>query len=805
MFEINTGGERSPSLERTESISRANFDFNGIFEDFEKGKETLNISANSRTVLERRYLQKAKDGSLVETPEELFRRVARNIASAEPLVKGGRDPLVVEEEFYSLLTSFEFMPNSPTLMNAERELQQLSACFVLPVEDSIDSIFKAVRDTALIHKSGGGTGFTFSRIRPRNAIVSTSHGYASGPISFLKVFNEATEAINQGGFRRGANMGILRVDHPDILDFIQLKAEDRRISNFNISVGITEEFMKALAGEREYELVNPHDGKVAGKLRAGEVFDLIVNLAWKNGEPGIVFLDKINAVNPTPQLGEIESTNPCGEQPLLPYEACNLGSIHLGKMVSGGKINYEKLKRVVRSSVHFLDNVIEVNRYPMPEIDQMCRANRKIGLGVMGFADMLIQMGIPYNSEAAVDTARNVMRFIQEESHAASADLADQRGEFPNFKGSIFDSPAGNGARGGRKMRNATVTTIAPTGTISIISDASSGVEPIFALCYIRNVMDNTHLVEVNPLFKQIAERYEFYSDELMDTVARQGSVHGIDDVPEQIQRVFVTAHDVDPEWHIRIQAAFQEFTDNAVSKTVNFGSDATVEDIRSVYLKAYELNCKGVTVYRDGSRDNQVLNIGEVNDGKSGGGDTGTDALRAAAGFSLSQPRPAVIHGHTVRMKTGCGNLYVTINEDADGQPFELFNHIGKAGGCAASQSEAIGRLISLTLRSGLSVEPIVQQLKGISCHSHVWGDEGKVLSCADAIGKALERYLKISGKGKEGSRSDAGSPDLYDSRGGIRTTGVVVRGACADCGGILEHEEGCVVCRTCGYSECG
>lgn len=806
MFEVSSGEEAG--LKETATI-----DMNGVFEDLITGNELLNISDNSRTVLERRYLRKGADGKPVESVDALFNRVARNIASAENIVRNGGDPRKVEEEFLQLMGSLDFMPNSPTLMNAGRELQQLSACFVLPVEDSIESIFDAVKNTALIHKSGGGTGFSFSRIRPKNDIVSTSHGYASGPISFLKVFNEATEAINQGGFRRGANMGVLRVDHPDILDFIQMKSEDKAISNFNISVGLTRKFMEALAADEEYDLVNPHLGEVDHRLLAREVFELIVNLAWKNGEPGIIFLDKINEANPTPGVAQIESTNPCGEQPLLPYEACNLGSINLGRMVAGGKINFDKLKRVTHAAVHFLDNVIEVNRYPMREIEEMCKANRKIGLGVMGFADMLIQMGIPYNSEAAVATAGKVMSFIQQESHAASHKLALLRGEFPNFKKSIF-----NTGPDAKKMRNATITTIAPTGTISIICNASGGIEPLFAVCFNRNVMDNTRLTEVHPLFEQVAKRYEFHSNELMGEIADRGNVTGLDQVPEQIQRVFVTAHDVEPEWHVRIQAAFQEFTDNAVSKTVNLPSNATVDDVQRIYFMAYDLNCKGVTVYRNGSRDNQVLNVGEK---RTEEGSEGDDAMVEDKHFGFSRPRPAVIEGHTVRMKTGCGNLYVTINEDEQGNPFELFNHIGKAGGCAASQSEAIGRLISYAFRSGSRVEPIVEQLKGISCHSHVWGEEGKILSCADAIGKALERYLKIADHldalppGMErGEVPAGGSIQAGDNgteaveegwNGVIKSKGLSIRGACPDCGGILEHREGCVTCFTCGFSECG
>ena len=837
MFEINVKSAKGAGDEKIE------LDLDRLIEE-EEHEDTFRLAENSLRVLERRYLMKNDEGKVIETPEQLFRRVAGNVASAESLVRGGENVKEVEDRFFRMISRCEFMPNSPTLMNAGRKLQQLSACFVLPIEDSIDSIFETIKNTALIHKSGGGTGFSFSRIRPHNDLVSTSHGKASGPLSFLKVFNEATEAINQGGFRRGANMGVLRVDHPDILEFIRMKAEDKTISNFNISVGLTREFMDALSRDEEYDIINPHNGKRQAALRAKEVFDLVVDFAWKNGEPGVIFLDRINDGNPTPLMGEIESTNPCGEQPLLPYEACNLGSINLGKMVKGGELDQKRLRRVVRTAVHFLDNVIEVNNYPLPEIDAICKANRKVGLGVMGFADMLIQMGIPYNSEAAVEAARTVMGFIQREAHGMSAELAEKRGEFPNFAGSIYDrNENGDGGdngdgnkddrplmRGNRMsghlMRNATVTTIAPTGTISIICNASSGIEPLFAVSFIRNVMDNTHLVEVNPLFEAIAKRYEFYTDELMEEIAEQGTIQGNSRVPEPIQRIFVTSHDIDPDWHVRIQAAFQEFTDNAVSKTVNFTHDATKDDIRKTYEMAYDLGCKGVTVYRDGSRQDQVLNIKEVNSGSS---ETEAPDAKASAGFGHHEPRPSVIDGMTVRMKTGCGNLYVTVNEDQNGRPFELFNNIGKAGGCAASQSEAIGRLISFALRSGAEVEPIIQQLKGISCHSHVWGDQGKILSCADAIGKALERYvvMREEREALKEARNRGESPIKNamgrsgESTGSIpvnrlppdermrkhvavKSKGITLRGACPSCGGFVSHEEGCVTCHSCGYSEC-
>jgi ribonucleoside-diphosphate reductase, adenosylcobalamin-dependent len=734
----------------------------------------MKLSENALTVLKKRYFTRDGEGKTTEDAEGLFRRVAGAIAAEDK--KYGGDVKALAETFYDLMTELDFLPNSPTLMNAGKPLGQLSACFVLPVADSMEEIFDAVKNAALIHKSGGGTGFSFSRLRASGSAVKSTGGTASGPVSFMKVFNAATEAVKQGGTRRGANMGILRVDHPDIFQFIDCKKNNADINNFNISVGITEKFMEAVKKDEEYDLIDPHTKKPAGRLKAKEVYDKIVDAAWASGEPGIVFLDRLNKFNVTPSLGEIESTNPCGEQPLLPYESCNLGSINLSNMVSDGKLDFEKLKKTVRLAVHFLDNVIDANKYPLEIIDETTKKTRKIGLGVMGFADMLLKLGIAYDSDEGRETAERVMSFIEAEGRDASADLAKSRGAFPLFKESTL--------AGGRTQRNATVTTIAPTGTLSMIAACSSGIEPIFAYSYIKNVMDGAELVEANAILKDELEKRGLLSDALMRKIAAEGTLAHIKEIPADIKEIFVSAHDISPEAHIGIQAAFQKYTDNAVSKTVNFKKEATREDVDSVYRLAYESGCKGVTIYRDGSRSSQVLNIGKVNrEPKAEKEGDAVDKFRP-------RPRPDIVSGFTEKVRVGCGNLYITVNFDEKGI-VEVFTNTGKGGGCP-SQSEATSRLVSVSLRSGVDTATIIEQLKGIRCVSTIRQHDLKCKSCPDAIAGVIEKVLKMQNNfGVKIPEKKA------EETGG--------NGKCPECGAKLKHEGGCYVCSACGYSKCG
>lgn len=752
------------------------------------------VTPNSLMVLEKRYLRKDATGNVSEKPEDLFWRVAENIAQADKNYDSNADVEMMAQEFYVAMATMDFLPNSPTLMNAGRPLQQLSACFVLPIEDSMDSIFETLKNTALIHKSGGGTGFSFSRLRPSKDMVNSTNGVSSGPVSFMQVFNAATEAIKQGGTRRGANMGMLRVDHPDIMDFISCKTKNDSLNNFNISIAVTKEFMEALEDNTEYALYNPRSKEEVGRLKASEVMEKVVENAWKNGEPGIVFIDRMNEANPTPAVGMIESTNPCGEQPLLPYESCNLGSINLGHFVTNASVDWDRLEKITRTAVHFLDNVIDMNNYPIKKIDEMTRSNRKIGLGVMGWADMLVQLNIPYNSHEALKLGEKVMGHIHDKAAAASEDLALKRGAFPNFKKSVY---AGQNPR-----RNATLTTIAPTGTIGIISGASGGIEPNFAIAYKRkNVLDNAEMNEVNPYFEKTAKEMGFYSQELIDKIADKGCIKEFKEIPEKVKKVYITAHDISPEDHIRMQAAFQKYTDNAVSKTVNFPFTATKEDVEKAYALSYKLGCKGVTVYRDGSRDEQVLNLGNKK-----------AAVKEEYKERRPRQRPKVTRGSTFLMRTGCGKMYVTVNEDEQGA-CEVFTQLGKSGGCTSSQSEAVSRMISLALRSGISQEEVIYQLKGIRCPSPTLAEGGAILSCADAIAKALENYVRdrsVPGlfitngvhNVANGPAPEAIKPAVPLSINKQNLVGSCPQ--CPECGEMLEFGEGCVVCRGCGYSKC-
>ncbi len=730
----------------------------------------IQISKNGLKVLGRRYLKKDEHGKPTETPEQMFRRVAHFIAEAGEKYRGVDSAKQMEENYYKIMTELKFLPNSPTLMNAGNKLGQLAACFVLPVEDSMEGIFDSLKHAALIHKSGGGTGFSFSRIRPKNSRVGTTGGVASGPVSFMRIFNTATEQVKQGGTRRGANMAILRVDHPDAMEFINSKKNDDELANFNISVALTREFMEALKNNASYPLIDPMSKKETGRLKASKVYDEIVNRAWENGDPGVIFLDNINRDNPTPGLGEIESTNPCGEQPLLPYEACNLGSVNLAKFVihdeDGSGIDWKELANTVRTALRFLDDAIDMSKYPLDKITDMARGNRKVGLGVMGFADMLYQLEIPYNSNKALSIGEQVMAFLQKESRKASLELAEERGVFKNFEKSIYKD------RAGCKYRNASTTTIAPTGTLSIIANCSSGIEPAFGLSFVKNVMDNDKLLEVNPWFEMVAKERGFYSKDLMDRVAREGSLKDIDEIPDDIKKIFVTAHDISPEWHVKMQAAFQKHTDSAVSKTVNLPEEARPSDVLKIYNLAYELGCKGVTIYRDGSKDKQVLSFNKDN--------VNNKRQKAIKG------RPETLDGFTTKTKTGLGNLYITVTE-YDGRPFEVFATIGKSGQSTTAKTEAIGRLVSLAFRSGLNVAEIVEQLKGIGGEHPVFQKDGLVLSIPDAIARVLEnRYFKAE---KKQSKKRGGS--LKGEK-------------CPECGETIAFEEGCMTCHYCGFTRC-
>lgn len=816
------------------------------------------LSDNARIVLAKRYLKKDEAGEPVETPETMFWRVARVIAEADRAY--GASEAAVEElarQFYGMMTTGTFEPNSPTLMNAGRPLGQLSACFVLPVEDALSNgesgIYDTLKAMALVHQSGGGTGFSFSRLRPTGDTVRSTMGVASGPVSFMRLYDASTEVVKQGGTRRGANMGILRVDHPDIREFITCKDDTSQITNFNISVAITDAFMEAVASGSKYDLVNPRTGQVTGQEDAREIFDMIVRGAWRTGEPGTFFIDRANEYNPVPHLGSYEATNPCGEQPLLPWDVCNLGSVNVGAFVREGseggavedRIDWEALRRVVHLSTHFLDNVIDANRYPLPQITDLASRIRRIGLGVMGWADLLVRVGVPYSSPEGVELGRKVMAFVDEESKVASERLAAIRGTFPEWSRSIWGPdatcarrPDGTRIRPERRLRNCNLTTVAPTGTISIFAGCSSGIEPLFAVAFMRN-QAGVRMPDVNPDFVARAKAGGWYSRELMERIATEGHIH-FPEVPEEVQRVFVTAHDITPEWHVRMQAAFQESVDSAISKTTNFPFEATEQDVREIYELAFRLGCKGVTVYRDGSRPMQVLSTGKTGRTEEAPGVDveELEALRAeladareanhrlhgeleglrrrlqeadqtAAAARAKRQRPQTLRGWTVKMNSPLGDLYVTINEDEGGRPFEVFCTLGKAGGAAMADAEALGRLASLALRSGIPITAVKDQLRGISCDRAVGVGPNKVLSAPDAIGQAIERYLEE----KAGIQEEL--PILLPTRASAEVRvgsaasakGVAAfLGTCPECGSSqIAYEEGCIKCHVCGYSECG
>ncbi len=772
----------------------------------ERGRAApVSLSDNARVVLERRYLAKDDRGRAIETPEQLFQRVAHNVAQAELIYAPERADEVArwETRFLQLMTSLEFLPNSPTLMNAGRELQQLSACFVLPVPDSIEGIFQAIKDTARIHQSGGGTGFAFSRLRPKGDRVRSTMGVASGPVSFLKVFDAATEAIKQGGTRRGANMGILAVNHPDIEEFITLKSDMRTLVNFNISVAVTEEFMAAAEEDEEYDLISPLTGNAVGRRRARHIFDLLVANAWKNGDPGIVFIDRINRDNPTPNVGRIEATNPCGEQPLLPYESCNLGSLNLARFVAAGRdkprLDWERLARVIPDCIRFLDDVIDMNRYPVEEIDRATKLTRKIGLGVMGWHDTLLELGVPYDSEEALALGEELMRFIQEKANEASLELGRQRGPFPAFAGSRYDPDY--------PYRNSTRTTVAPTGTLSIIADCSSGIEPVFSLAFTRrHYLDAndagklTALREVNKHFLQAAEDGGFYSEDLMDHLANGESLSEREDVPEHVKRLFVTAQEIAPEWHVRMQAAFQRHTDNAVSKTINFPHEASEADVARAFWLAYREGCKGITVYREGSRDYSVLSHATVN--VKGPEQETAEALAEIEGAiaRIERPRPfrEVLPDErrsiTHKFRVGDQEGYITVGLYDDGRPGEIFVKINKEGSTVSGLTDAVAKLASIALQYGVPLDELAPKMR--NTRFEPYGPTGNPeVPWATSIVDYIFRWLELKFSQDPGAgRKDQGNHNTGDSGVG-----------CPECGALLAYEEGCLVCRSCGYNRCG
>lgn len=825
----------STEIVKPEDVILAKSNFSDLFgkknimlRDLKDELEEPQFSPNALEILQKRYLRK-EEGEDNETAKDLLIRVASTIADTEKIYGANSEKILeTSKRFYEIMARLEFFPNSPTLRGAGRKIHQLAACFVIPIEDSIDGIFDALKTTALVHKGGGGTGFSFGRLRPSGDKVGSTGGVAGGPLSFMRIFDTMAHEVMQGGVRVGANMGILPVTHPDIEKWITAKADSISFQNFNLSVAANDEFMEKIEENSEFDLINPRTKKSTGQLKAGDVFDKIIQNAWKNGDPGIIFIDKMNKDNPTPEIGEIESTNPCGEQPLLPYESCNLGSINLARMIKNDEVNWPRLKRVIHIAVRFMDNVIDANRYFVSEIEKMTKGNRKIGLGVMGFADMLAELGIAYNSEAGIKLAGKVMKFISDEAVLESQSLAKLRGPFPNIDKSIFKKKT--------PQRNATITTIAPTGTLSLLGGCAGGIEPFFAIVIKKKSIwkqDGTaELTQIypNPIFEKVAKEEGFYSSELMEKIASEASISEIDEIPEKFRKVFVTAHDIKPEWHIKMQAAFQKYTDNAVSKTINFPNSATAEDIKQAYLLSYKLGCKGLTVYRDGSRDNQVLTTGtqkekpvEEPSALRSLGEGGEKLVATGEVKIVPRERPDIIHGFTYRIKTAYGKLFITINDDENGQPFEIFSHLGKAGGFFAAKAEAICRLISLALRSGIDSQEVIDQLKGIRGPTPTWSENGTmILSLPDAIAKILEKHLLKEQAKLDLEYKTADQPKLNAIDTGIAEENLSMSNgfspkqkvssladygeapACPECGGMLELGEGCLKCNFCGYSKC-
>jgi ribonucleoside-diphosphate reductase alpha chain len=756
-------------------------------------------------VLKERYFLKDENGTSIENVSEMCWRVAWELASAE--VKFGktrREVIDYAIKYYDLMTKRWFLPNSPTLMNAGKgNGLQYSACYVLPVEDSLAGIFDGVKYQAIVHQSGGGTGFSFSRLRPAGSRVKSTMGVASGPVSFMRIYNEATQQIKQGGMRRGANMGILRVDHPDIREFIHAKDDGVSITNFNISVTATDKFFEALEKDEEYELISPQTKEVVGKLPAKRVWEEIAQGAWRTGDPGMIFIDRINQspANPIRAEGwEVESTNPCGEQPLYPFDACNLGSIFLKYFVKDGEVDWEKLKEVTHTSVRLLDSVIEMNPFPLPQIADTVKKIRRIGLGVGGWADMLVRLEIPYDSDNALFLAEKLMKFINEEAHKASQDLAQERGAFPMWDKSIYASDL--------PIRNSTVTTIAPTGTIGILAANGGGIEPFFAVAYQHIVKsENRTLTFVDPYFEEVAKSRGFYTKELMEKVASHGTIRDIPEIPEDVRLTFGTAHEIAPAWHVKMQAAFQKYTDNAVSKTINLPHNATVEDIKAAYMLAWETGCRGITVFRDGSKNEQVLNLGVKNDKKPARNASQSDA----GGEELViKPRPVKVEGATYKIGTPLGSAFITINHDQTGNPFELFVTIGKAGSEIAAMAEALGRLVSTNFRFGNHLpakeraKEIMEQLEGIGGGRSVGFGPNKVRSLPDAIAKAIGLHFGFIGTQEETKEEKplakpiAQAPIQMDLMSKHRDI-------CPGCGeASMVFEEGCKKCYSCGYSEC-